>query len=330
MTRTYGLEIEDRLKLNATPVAVKTLSFDTPRQIIACVLSEPCSVILLHAATKTFTGRIPISADPIDITGGGRDLAYVACRASRTVDVFHSSGFLKRIEVPGEPQGIAWNGNYHPNKRKILVTCAMPEPQDGVVCVIDEDELAISNTVKVGKQPRGISLGSRRKHLWVANYGSDSVTVIDQDGSKALATLPTAGRPCMVNTAWSAPNDVLVSLSTAGILQRMDASEFPPVLSGITALRRPTNPPNSLSPVCAIPMNEDHLWLVPDRYSETLALVRADEHTLEQIDVYTLGSAPPGEVGLGPVSVFAHGLPSGVCIANRKSRQLIFAKLHKL
>lgn len=330
MDASYEIEIENRLNLDGTPVAVRALSFSSPKQTIASVVSESSSVILFESGEDKPSQQIKVNDDPIEISGGGRDLAYVACRASRTVDVIRKSEFVDRIALPGEPQAIAWNGSYNSAKQKIMVTCQLPGSEDGVVCVIDEQTLSISNTLKVGKQPRGITLDRQRQHLLVANYGSDSITVIDQMGTKVLATLPTAGRPLAANLSWSDPQDIIISLKAGGVLQRMDASHFPPVLSGLTALRKPSETSNSLVPACALPIGEDNLWIVPDRTSESLALVVSNEQELKQIGFYSLGVSEPSETGLGQVAISRHGLPTGLCIANRKRKQLLFANMRKV
>ena len=191
----YQIDIEHIAPLPATPVALAALSFATPHQTIAAVLSETRAVLLFESGQIVPSTRILVSDDPVDICGGGRDRAYVACRAAKRVDVITPKHRIKRIQIPGEPQALAWNGSYNPLKQKIFVCCHMPDAADDTVCVIDEETLTISNMIKVGHRPCGISLDLKRKHLMVANYGSDSVTVLDQFGAKVLATLPTAGRP---------------------------------------------------------------------------------------------------------------------------------------
>lgn len=329
MGSDYTIEVKHRLNLGATPVDVKILSFSTPKRTIASVLSETNSVLLFSIGDTFPTSRILVNEDPIEISGGGRDLAYVACRKSRTVDVIRKTGYCKRIDLPGEPQSLAWNGSYNPTRQKIMVTCQLPGRTDGVVVVIDEETLSIANILEVEKQPRGISLDWQRKHLLVANYGSDSISIIDQAGSRVLATLPTAGRPRTTNVSWSSPQDVIISLGAGGILQRMNASRFPPVLSGLTALKKPTRPPTSLAPYCCTPLDEDQLWLVPDRNSEAIALVVSDERELKQVGFCRLGTDDKGEEGLGQVVISGHGLPGSICIANRKRKELMFARMKR-
>lgn len=329
MTPGYTIEIDDRLALGATPAAVKTLSFSPPKQTIACVLNENRSVLFFEPGQTTPSRRMRVSDDPIEISGGGRDLAYVACRAARTVDVLSASGLRKRILLPGEPHSLAWNGEYSPLKQKIMVTCQLPKCEDGVVGVIDEETLTLTNVLKVGKKPRGISLDPQRKQILVANYGSDSITIIDQSGTRKLATLPTAGQPWTANVSWSDPQDIIISLSGGGILQRMDASRFPPVLSGLAALKKPTSPPTRLTPYCCLPLDEDHLWLVPDRDSESIALIASSARELKQVGYYRLGSCDHGRPGLGQIAKTGFGLPGKLCIANRKRKELMFASLRR-
>nr|WP_070959730.1 hypothetical protein [Hyphomonas sp. Mor2] len=329
MAPDYTLHIETRLDIGATPIALKTLSFATPKQTIACVLSETHTVLLFAAGETTPNARILVDIDPIDISGGGRDFAYIACQSPQTVDVIRRSGFVKRIPLPGIPQSLAWNGSYAATRQKILVACQIPDTEEGVVVVIDEETLSIANTLKVGKRPRGISLDGQRKHFLVANYGSDSITIIDQAGTKVLATLPTAGRPWMANVSWSDPQDIMVSLNGGGILQRLDGSQFPPVLSGLAALKKPTKPPTRMTPFCCYPLDEDHLWLVPDRNSESIALISSNQNELKQVGYYALGKDDQSGEGLGSVARTGHGLPSALCIANRKRKQLIFARIHR-
>ncbi len=330
MDPEYHIEILERLPLGATPMDVKTLSFSPPKQTVASVLSESHSVLLIETDGQTRQKRIAVAEDPIEISGGGRGVAYVACRTSGCVDVINPSGLVKRIELPGLPQSLVWNGSYNTRKQRIMVTCQAPDSDQGTVVVIEEETLSIVNELRVGKQPRGISLDQLRKHILVANYGSDSISIIDQAGKKTLATLPTAGRPWAINASWFDPQDIIISLRGGGILQRLDASQFPPVLSGLTALSTPGRSPRSLTPYTCLPLDEDHLWIAPDRHSEAIALVRSDERDLKQVGYYRLGSDLAGEQGLGRIAISGHGLPGTLYIANRKRKELLLARMSRL
>jgi len=325
----YFIEVEKKVPVEATPVAVTSLSFATPKQFIAAVLAEVPSVILFEPG-KTVPGqRIRVADDPVALSGGGQNLAYVACRAAKAVDVIHQNGFVKRIGLPGQPQDLAWNGSYNPTKQKILVSCEIPGTRDGVVCVIDEETLTLTNVLSVGNQPRGIKLDWHRKHLWVANYGGDSVTIINQTGTKAIATLPTAGRPWTTDVSWSDPENIIISLRAGGVIQRMEASVFPPTLSGLTALSMPTDPPTDFTPECCMPVGEDHLWIAPDRFSESVALLVSNGREFQQIGIHSFGPREDDSDGLGQITLAGQGLPATLCIANRKRKQLIFATLRK-
>lgn len=329
MTPVYSLEIESTIPLQSTPVAIRALTLNGPRQLIATVLSESNSIMFLYPSEILAARRFKVADDPIDIAGGGRGRAYVACRAAMTVDVIDTEGFVKRIGLPGRPQGIAWNGSYSDGKQKILVTCDIPGNDAGAICVIDEESLSVSNVVTVGRQPRGISLHWQRKHFLVANYGDHSITVMDQLGRKALATLPTAGRPVGIDVSWSDPRDIVVSLDAGGVLQRMDASLFPPTLSGLTALKTATEPPSNLSPACCLPIGEDDLWIATDRNSASVALLLSRDREFKQIDCFQLGRSERNAQGLGQIAIMTPGLLGRYVIADRQRKQLILATLRK-
>lgn len=326
----YHIKILERLPLGATPVDVKTLSLSPPKQTIASVLSETRTVLLLESDGPNVRTKIRVAEDPVEIAGGGRDVAYVACRAAGCVDVINCAGLVKRIELPGLPQSLAWNGSYNARKQRIMVTCQAPDSDLGTVVVIAEETLEIVNTLKVGKQPRGISLDQQRKHMLVANYGSDSISIIDQAGKQTLATLPTAGRPWAINASWFDPEDIIISLWGGGILQRLDASQFPPVLSGLTALSTNDRTQSSMVPYACLPLDEDHLWIAPDSHSEAIALVRSDARDLRQVGYYRLGPEQQDEQGLGRVAISGHGLPCTLFIANRRRKEMLLAEMSRL
>lgn len=325
----YRIEIKNRLPLGATPVDVKSLSFASLRQTIASVLAENHSVLLFDTNSAAPTKSISVGDEPIEISGGGGDQAYVACRASKSVDVITPAGLVKRIDLPGHPYSLAWNGSYNPSKQRVMVTCQKPDSLDGIVVVIEEETLQIVNVLDVGKQPRGICLDRQRKQMLVANYGSDSISIIDQSGKRTLATLPTAGRPWAINASWFDPQDIMVSLRGGGILQRLDASVFPPVLSGLTALVTPNRPPSGITPYSCLSLNEDHLWLVPDSHSEALALVKSEKRDLKQIGYHRIGPVDERGKGLGRIAISGHGLSSTLYIANRQRKELILAKISR-
>lgn len=329
MDPEYRIRILDRLPLGATPEDVKALSFASRKQTIASVLSESNSVLLFEVGSEADTRRISVAEDPVEIAGGGRDVAYVACRASATLDVIDSSGLVKRIDLPGVPHSLAWNGSFNPARQKIMVACQRLDSTDGIVAVVDEATHRIVRVLEVGKQPRGVCLDPQRKHLLVANYGSDSISIIDQSGTKTLATLPTAGRPWDINVSWFDPQDIIISLRGGGLLQRLNASTFPPVLSGLTALTTSGQPSKSMTPYVCMPLDEDHLWLAPDRDSEAIALVKSNDRDLKQIGYHRLGPKRTDNEGLGRVAVSSYGLPGKIFIANRERKELILAEMSR-
>ena len=327
MDYEYELEVESTITLPGAPVALESISFSTPQPLIAAVVRDTHSVVLIAPGDSVPTTTIEVGEDPCDITGGGGDIAYVACRGSQCIDIIDRISRVGRIQLPGIPHGIAWNGSFKPASRRIMVTCQLPQSEEGIVCVIDEASRSICNVLSVGKQPRGISLAHRNRLLLVANFGGDSVAIIDQPGTKVLHTLATAGKPWAANDSWSDPEHIIISLQAGGVLQRMDALRYPPALSGLTSLRRNPGSDDSLTPYCCVPMGQDDLWLVPDKYSETIALVRSRGREFRQINSYAVGSSEPASSGLGQVAIAVPGLPASIYVANLRRNQILRARV---
>lgn len=329
MDQKYSLETIAEIELDGTPIALKTLSFSSPAPVIAAVINEARSVLLFQPGAQRVASVIRTGEDPVDITGGGGDLAYVCCRGSQIVDILNKTSRVGQIMLPGRPHGIAWNGSFHPQHRRILVTCQLPNSDDGVVCVIDERDHRVTNVVPVGKQPRSISLVQQKRILLVSNFGGDSVTVIDPMGTKVLHTLATAGRPWAANDSWADPEHIIISLQAGGVLQRMDAMHFPPALSGLTVLRRAPDSQIGFTPACCVPIGQDDLWVAPDKSSEIVALVRCRGREFQQIDSFALGPADSDTTGLGQIAMASLGLPSKLYVANLKRKQLMLTRFSR-
>ncbi len=329
MPAQYDIEIEGRIDLNGMPSAVAAVSFASPSQYIATALSDQNKVVLIEPGKDVPFREIKVNEDPIEITAGGGEYAYVACRRARTIDVITEQGRVKSIPLPGDPYGMSWNGAFKPGKRRIMVTCRDPSEKRGLLCVIDEETLEIIHTLQVGTNPSGICLDQHRKLLFSANFSDDSVHIIDQTGTRIYHTVATAGRPVIANYSWADQDQIIISLEAGGVLQRLDASRLPPDLSGLTALRRCTPTRASLTPSCCIPIGQDDLWLAPDRHSECIALVKSSDEIFEQIDCFELGSSGETGLGLSQAAIATPGLSGRIYVANRAQSQLVAISISK-
>lgn len=329
MPSEYALQVEARIALYGAPSALKSMAFASPNQYLVTTLSEENRVVLIQSGTTSIIGDIEVGNDPFDLTAGGAGYAYVACRDDRTIDVIDRKRRVARMDLPGIPQGLAWNGAFKRGKRRLMVACEREDQKNGILCVIDEESLQITNTLQIGRHPRGIGLDRHHKLIFVANHGDDSVSIIDQRGLQVLDTVATAGRPSKINYSWADRDHIIVSLDAGGVLQRLDASRQPPELSGLTALRRGDPPRSALVPSCCVPLGQDDLWLAPDRFSESIALIASNDDQFDQIACFNLNETSDETFGLGELAIATPGLPGRIYVANLKRQELVLARIDK-
>src|SRR5207244_1532051 len=63
------------------------------------------------------------------------------------------------------------------------------------VWVLDGETLELRTKVGVGQHPHSCIVGSDRKHLYVSNWGSRSVTVVDVEQNRRLRDITVGLRP---------------------------------------------------------------------------------------------------------------------------------------
>jgi YVTN family beta-propeller protein len=74
----------------------------------------------------------------------------------------------------------------------------------GSLQVINADTLTVETTIDVGQEPLRVKADLGYRHVWVVNFGSDSVSVIGRESGVVEATIPVGGGPNAV--AFSGPN----------------------------------------------------------------------------------------------------------------------------
>ncbi|MBB2962106.1 YncE family protein [Methylobacterium sp. R2-1] len=183
----------------------------------------------LSAADGTVEASAETGRDPAHITLDRAGRLYVADRESHQISVFETERMtrLATISVGTAPFALALSpderrlyvGNVRSNDLTVIDTQALkplttvpvgPMPygvsvspdgarvlvtnqQAGTVTVLDAGTLAIAATVGVGRYPEGIVIEDGR--AYVANWFSDSVSVLDLATLKEVARLPVAEGP---------------------------------------------------------------------------------------------------------------------------------------
>jgi DNA-binding beta-propeller fold protein YncE len=164
------LNIDDKGIL--TDTGQKLLCTDEPKPVIAGVALDSDGSTLYAADNR---------GDPGDNLRG-------------TVLAFDTSAHTVRwrISVPGYPYAIAAITTGANADKKVYVT----SEQQGIVSIIDPAQKVIVGQIRTGMQPIGLLLNRDQSRLFVANAGSDTVSVIDTLSDKVVKTMlmrpPTA------------------------------------------------------------------------------------------------------------------------------------------
>lgn len=99
-----------------------------------------------------------------------------------------SDKVLGKIETPGYPYALAAMTKGPEADKKLYVS----SERDGVVSVLDVRDPAkgrIVRDIRVGMQPIALLLDAAQKRLFVANAGSDTVSVVDTASDRVVSTL---------------------------------------------------------------------------------------------------------------------------------------------
>jgi YVTN family beta-propeller protein len=128
-----------------------------------------------------------------DVPAGYHEFAYVSNSASNTVSVLDLV-YLRQdrtLQVGVQPTGLAAN----PKRNEVYVVNTGTPSGNGSVSVIDTTSNTIVATIPVHKLPSAIDVDSAGHRAYVANSGSNTVSVIDLDRRREVAVAGTGERP---------------------------------------------------------------------------------------------------------------------------------------
>jgi serine/threonine-protein kinase len=197
----------------------------------------------------TLTGRavvdpIPVGEKPNSVAvaaGGAR--AYVTSTGAGTLSVIDTATNRVTTVVPvgGFTDGLAVT----PDGRRAYVGVA----DTGVVVPVDiAAGRVLGPPIHVGEQPYGMALGRNGTQLYVPNYGSDTLSVIDTTRDTVITTVPVGDAPIGVVVS---PNGstLYVANETSGTVTVVDTATNKvlgePVTIGKTPLGIATSPDGS-------------------------------------------------------------------------------------
>lgn len=124
---------------------------------------------------------------------GYREFAYVANTASNTVTILDLVYLRpdRTLSVGAAPTALAVN----PRRDEVYVVNSQPDASTGTVSVLDTTRNVIVATIPVGRSPSSISVDPTGHLAYIANTASNSVTILDLDARRSIASFNTADKP---------------------------------------------------------------------------------------------------------------------------------------
>ena len=185
------------MRLKSTRRTVDPCSASTQPDRLAAVLNP----LVFRSATVALSGLLVLaagcshSAFP-DVPVGYREFAYVSNGAANTVSVLDLV-YLRQdrtLQVGANPTGMATN----PVRNEVYVVNTGSAGQSGSLSVIDTVANRVAATIPLHRLPYFIAVEPSGHRAFVANSGSNTVSVIDLDRRREVALAGTGEQPGMV------------------------------------------------------------------------------------------------------------------------------------
>jgi YVTN family beta-propeller protein len=157
---------------------------------------------VIDIAQRKVTGHVTLGGAPAAVAlSVDARFAYVSQSASNTVAVVdtRTQQVVARVMVGPGPRALAFG--YSVNAVVLFVTVS----GGNAVAVVDPDARKVLATIPVGTHPAGVAVATfgtgivaanpNESEVYVANTGSDTVSIISALQRKVIATIPTPGSP---------------------------------------------------------------------------------------------------------------------------------------
>ncbi len=155
------------------------------------------AALLLGAVLATLAGCS--RHDFPDFPANYREYAYVTNGGSNTVAVLDIVNLRvdRILQVGSQPTGIAEN----PTRNEVYAVNTSPAAMNGSVSVIDAESNRVTDTIQVRRLPYFISVDEHGKRAYVANSGSNNVSVIDLGRRREIAVIGSGEQPGVARIA---------------------------------------------------------------------------------------------------------------------------------
>jgi YVTN family beta-propeller protein len=183
----------------ATPFAIAA---DPVTNTIYVVNKDSSNVTVIDGDTDTYEGTItdPAASDPLAvIVNPVNDKIYVANNGSGNVTIIDggSKTILKTVPAGPVPFALAVN-NFVTNTGQVFhkIYVVNNIASGGTVTEIDGDTDSVTNTIPAGGFPFAIAVNPVSNHVWVANDGTNNITMFDAETHQTvLIADPSATHP---------------------------------------------------------------------------------------------------------------------------------------
>ncbi len=167
-------------------------------------LNNPGTVSVISTASDSVIATITVARNPSGLVyNAQRNKVYCSNRGSFSVTSIDAQNdrVLSTISVSQNPNEIL----YHPTSDRVYTTGGA-YGQPGKIHVIDCATDRLVATVSSGVNAWAMSANTLNNRLYVANAGSDNLTVLNCANNQVLATIPVGSEPHCV--LWTVHNKV--------------------------------------------------------------------------------------------------------------------------
>jgi YVTN family beta-propeller protein len=209
-----AMKVLSNIKVGGSPDAI---AYDPVHALVLDSLGSANSVAFLDETTRKVLGTLSLPGSPelmtVDIAQGllflsinDKDEVVVIDPVSRSIVKTYKGCDIK------SPTGLV----YDPDRQRLFVMNAIPHTAN-VVSVLDVLLDRCLGSVDVQNSPDQAAFNSHLHHLYVANGGSNNLSVIDSDSLKPLGIVGT-GRQAGTLAADPTSDRVFVAAARAGIV----------------------------------------------------------------------------------------------------------------
>lgn len=196
-----------------------------------------------------------------------------------------------------DPKQVWWTGvAYHPDKRRLYALNRGTGREPGSVVVFDAKSTEILVRIQVQVSPYQVALASDGKRLFVSNWSSDSVSVIDTADHKVIATIEVGDNPNDLRLADD--GRLFVACANDNTVQVIDTKTLT-VIEKLSTTLTPRAPGGSTPNALAID-EKRHLLYIANADNNSVAVAHIENRVHTNMGGFIPTGWYPSALALGP------------------------------